>query len=134
MGNFDRTEMHQSKRLKFLKSFLRLYKVNKIELIKESNDFIRGIAIYDQNDPEERQEFIWYKTEDETPSPDLSILIDKIISEKWHDGDKIFKQIQDLEIAELQQESKENALNELFDIEIKMIDNGEETDTYFVHY
>ena len=67
--------MNKSKRLNFLKSYLKLYGVEKIELTNETVDFISGIAIYDENDPEERQEFIWHKSEKQVPSPELNILI-----------------------------------------------------------
>jgi hypothetical protein len=126
--------MNESKRLNFLKSYLKLYGVEKIKLTNENVDSISGIAIYDENDPEERQQFIWHKSEKEVPSPELNILIEKIVSEKWHNGDKISEQIEEMEFVEFNNEIKEKILNELFDVEIKMVDEGEETDTYYVHY
>jgi hypothetical protein len=126
--------MSESKRLNFLKSYLKLYGVEKIELTNETVESINGIAIYDENDPEERQEFIWHKSEKEIPSPELKILIEKIVAEKWHNGDKISEHIEELEFEEFDNELKEKILNELFDVKIKMVDEGEETDTYFVHY
>jgi len=126
--------MKKSKRLSFLKSFLKLYEVKKIELTNEAIDSISGIAIYDENERDEKQEFIWHKTENEVPSFELNILIEKIVAEKLHNGDKISEQIEEIEFAEFNNELKEKTLNELFNVEIKMLDNGEETDSYFVHY
>lgn len=126
--------MQESKRLNFLKSYLKLYGVEKIELTNETVDSIGGIAIYDENDPEEKQEFIWHKSEKEIPSPELNILIEKIVAEKWHNGDKISEHIKDMEFEEFDNPIKEKILTELFEVQIKMIDNGEETDFYFVHY
>ncbi|MFH4966539.1 hypothetical protein V8G69_16175 [Gaetbulibacter sp. M235] len=126
--------MTESKRLNFLKSFLKLYGVEKIVLTKETVDSISGIAIYDETDPDERQEFIWHKPESEVPSPQLNILIEKIVAEKWHNGDKISEHIEELEFNEFDNLTKEKILNELFDVEIRMIDDGEESDSYFVHY
>ncbi|MEN8188158.1 MAG: hypothetical protein ABFR05_13610 [Bacteroidota bacterium] len=126
--------MKESKRLNFLKSYLRLYEVEKIELTNISENSISGIAIYDETDPEERQEFIWHKSENEVPPPELIILIDKIVAEKWHNGDKISDHIEELEFVEFDKVTKEKILNELFDVEIRMVDDGEETDTYWVHY
>ncbi|HIQ57418.1 TPA: hypothetical protein EYG84_01930 [Candidatus Gracilibacteria bacterium] len=103
-------------------------------MTNEKIDSISGIAIYDENDPEERQEFIWHKSEMEVPSPELNILIEKIVTEKWHNGDKISEHIEELEFAEFDNKTKEKILNELFDVEIRMVDDGEETDTYLVHY
>lgn len=126
--------MNESNRLKFLKSYLKIYGVQKIELTNETVDSISGIAIYDENDPEERQEFIWHKSEKEIPSPELSILIEKIVAEKWHNGDKISEDIENLEFEEFDNSTKEKILTELFDVQIRMVDDGEETDSYFVHY
>jgi hypothetical protein len=126
--------MQVSKRLNFLKSFLKLYGVEKIELTNETAESISGIAIYDESDPEERQEFIWHKTENEIPSSELNILIEKIVEEKWHNGDKIIKDIAEMEFVEFDNETKNRMEFELFEINVKMVDNGEETDSYFVHY
>jgi hypothetical protein len=126
--------MQESKRLNFLKSYLKLYGVEKIELKNETADSISGIAIYDENDPEERQAFIWHKSEKEIPTPELNILIEKIVAEKWHNGDKISEHIEELEFEEFDNSTKEKILTELFDVQIKMVDDGEETDSYFVHY
>jgi hypothetical protein len=126
--------MKESKRLNFLKSYLKLYSVERIELTSETLEFISGIAIYDENDPEERQEFIWYKSEKEIPSPELNILIEKIVAEKWHNGDKISEHIEELEFEEFSNSTKEKILTELFDVRIRMVDNGEKTDSYWVHY
>ena len=126
--------MNESKRLNFLKSYLKLYGVEKIKLTNEKVDSIRGIAIYDEIDPEEIQEFIWHKSEKEVPSPELNILIEKIVAEKWHNGDKISEHIEELDFEEFDNSTKEKILNELFDVRIRMVDNGEETDSYYVHY
>lgn len=125
--------MNKSNRLNFLKSYLKLYGVEKIELINETVDSISGIAIYDENDPEERQEFIWHKSEKDIPSPELNILIEKIVAEKWHNGDKISEHIEELEFEEFDNSTKNKILTELFDVRIRMVDDGEETDSYFVH-
>ena len=126
--------MNESKRLNLLKSYLKLYGVEKIELTNETEDTISGIAIYDESDPEERQEFIWHKTESEVPSSELNILIEKIVSEKWHNGDKITKDIAEIEFTEFDNETKNRIEFELFEIDVKMVDNGQETDSFFVHY
>jgi len=127
--------MNETKRLKFLKSYLKLFGVEKIELTNETLESISGIAIYeDEIDPEDRQEFIWHKTESEVPSAELKILIEKIVAEKWHNGDKISEHIEELDFTEFDNSTKEKILNELFEVRIRMIDNGEQTDSYYVHY
>ena len=126
--------MQESKRLNFLKSFLKLYGVEKIELPNQTENSISGIAIYNESDQVEQQGFIWHISEDEVPPIELNILIEKIVEEKLHDGDKISERIEEIEFTQFSNETKAKILDKLFDIEIRMIDNGEETDSYFVHY
>ncbi|WP_121666190.1 hypothetical protein [Mesonia aquimarina] len=126
--------MNESKRLNFLKTYLKLYEVKNIELTNETVNSISGIAIYNENDPEERQQFIWHKTENEVPPVELSILIEKIVAKKWHNGDRISKRIKEFEFKEFNNSTKEKILTELFDVHIKMVDDDEETDSFFVHY
>jgi hypothetical protein len=124
----------ESKRLNFLRNFLKLYEVIKVENIVETENSISGIAIYDELDPDERQEFIWHISEVDIPSPELNILIEKIVSKKWHNGDKISKHIEFMEFSEFSNETRDKILDELFDVNIKMVDEGEETDSYWVHF
>ena len=127
--------MSESKRLKFLKSYLKIFGVEKIELTNETSDSISGIAIYeDEIDIEDRQEFIWHKSEKEILLPELNILIEKIVAEKWHNGDKISEHTEKLEFKEFDNTTKEKILNELFNVQIRMVDDGVETDSYYVHY
>ena len=126
--------MQESKRLRFLKSFLKLYAVERIKLLNETQDAYHGVAIYDEDDPEERQEFIWHISEDNTPSSELITLIDKIVAEKWHNGDKISSHIEEMEFNEFDNSVRDKILDELFDVRIRMIDDGEETDSYWVHF
>jgi hypothetical protein len=106
----------------------------KIELKEQNENSIAGVAIYDENDSEERQEFIWHMSERKVPPIELNIIIEKIVSEKWHNGDKITKDIEEIEFTEFDNETKNRMEYELFEINVKMIDDGEETDSYFVHY
>ena len=122
------------KRLNFLKSFLKFYSVEKIEIINETENWIHGIAIFTNSDPEEKQEFIWYKSEAEAPSVELNILIDRIVTDKLHVGDMILKETDKLVFTEFSNQTKDELINELLEIEVKMIDNGEETDIFFVHF
>ena len=77
------------------------------------------------------RDLLWHKSEKEIPSPQLNILIEKIVVEKWHNGDKISEHIEEMEFEEFDNSTKEKILNELFDIRIRMVDDGEETDSYY---
>lgn len=126
--------MNESKRLTFLRSFLKLYSVKRIDISIVSEQYIRGVAIYDEYDSEEIQEFIWYKTEKDAPSVDLIHIIEKIVAEKLHEGDKIYRRVYDFKFKEFEETIRDELINELLNIDIKMIDNNKETDSFFVHF
>lgn len=126
--------MNESKRLTFLRSFLKLYSVERIDISIVSEQYIRGVAIYDEYDSEEIQEFIWYKTEKDAPSVDLIHIIEKIVAEKLHEGDKIYRRVNDFKFKEFEETIRDELINELLNIDIKMIDNNKETDSFFVHF
>lgn len=121
------------KRLNFLKTYLKLFGVKEIELINETEYSIKGIAIYDEFIPEEKQEFIWYISEKEVPSNELKLIIEEIIENKLHLNDKITDKFDKFEFSGTKSKNIDELINQLYSIEIKMIDNGEETDSFFVH-
>lgn len=96
-------------------------------------DKIYGTVIYDESDPEERQDFVWHMTEDNVPSDDVRKVIEYMANNKLIDIDKIIKPIDELPLNFIEQHQKEKIFNELFNIEVRMIDDGEETDRYFIH-
>lgn len=63
--------------------------------------------------------------------PELNILIYKIVAEKWHTGDKISEHIEEIKFEEFDNSTKDKILTELFNIQIRMVDGGEETDSYW---
>jgi hypothetical protein len=121
------------KRLNFLKTYLKLFGVKEIEIINETEYSIKGIAIYDEFIPEEKQEFIWYISEKEVPSNELRLIIEEIIENKLHLNDKIIVKFDKFEFSGTKSKNLDELINQLYSIEIKMIDNGEETDSFFVH-
>ena len=126
--------MNESKRLRFLRSFLKLYDVKRIDVTDESEKHIKGVAIYNVNDFEENQDFIWYKAEHEVPSEDLILIIEKILAEKLHRGDLLYRQVEKVKFTEFEDEFREELINQLLNIDVKMIDDDQETDSYFVHF
>ena len=126
--------MTNSEIIKFLKTYLKLFDVSNVEIININKDFIRGYAIFDDTEPFERQEFVWHINKNNKIQLNKLIpIIEKIISNKLHTGDKISQEIEKIKIAGLDDELKKKLLKQLFDIEIKMIDNGIETDSFFLH-
>jgi len=124
------------KRLKFLKHFLKLFGVESIEYSKFETGKICGTAVYDPNDTEEQQDFCWYITEENVPSDDVFELIEIIIFNDYNKTDLIIVPADEIfEKTGWHDRNKFNqAFDKLFEIEIKMVDNGKETDSYFLHY
>ena len=107
--------------------------MEKLEWINETENSIRGIVVYDASDFDERQEFVWNKSENEIPSEKLNFMIDKLISEKLLIGDKLIKPTAEIEFAEFDNSTKEKLFADLFNVGISMVDNGKETDMFYVH-
>ena len=63
----------------------------------------------------------------------MNILIEKIVAEDWHNGDKIDANIEKMEFKEFTNSTRDKILDELFDVQIRMVDDGEETDSFWVH-
>jgi len=124
--------MQSNNRQIFLNSFLRLFGVDKIELKDVSLQKITGTAIYDD---EGRQDFCWNIAEDKVPSDDLIELIKIIYKKRDSQIDKI-KETSDelfLKTGWTDREKFNEVFAELFKVEVKMIDDGEETDSFFIH-
>lgn len=117
----------------FLEHYFKIFGMEKIEWIGESENSVRGIVIYDSSDLDERQEFIWHKSEDQVPSAKINTLIQKLIAEKLLVGDKLIKPTAEIEFTEFDTLTKEKLFVELFAVGINMVDNGKETDMFYVH-
>ncbi len=125
--------MTTDKRQILLEQFLGLYGVNKVEITKVAIDKIYGIARY--LDDGEEQEFCWHLTEHNIASDDLIQLIRVIKDNKFNRTDKIIVTVDTIfEKSGWADRTKFNSIyDKLFDIEVKIIDDGEETDSYFIH-
>ncbi len=121
------------RREEFLKTFLTALGAKNIEWSKSENDKLFGTVIYDIQDTDERQDFVWHMTEDKVPSDEVKKLLEYFIDNNLLDIDKINKPINELNLDFIDQSKREKVIKELFDIEVRMIDDGEETDKYFIH-
>ena len=121
------------KRKIFLKAFLGALGAKELIWTNTQIDKLYGTVIYDLNDPEERQDFVWHMTEANVPTDDVKKLIEFLSKNNLIDIDKIFTAIKEIKIDFIDKSNLENVWNELFDIEVKMIDDGEETDSFFIH-
>ncbi len=121
------------KRKIFLETFLGALGAVRINWGATSFDKIYGTVIYDEKDPEEQQDFVWHMTEDNVPSEEVKKVIKYITNNNLIDIDRIIKPINELNLDFIEESKKEKIFDELFDIEVRMIDDGEETDRYFIH-
>jgi hypothetical protein len=121
------------KRKLFLEAFLDALGAKEILCTDFQPDKVYGTVLYDPNDEEERQDFVWHTDESNVPSDDVRRLLLFLYENNLIDIDKIIKPIDELNIGFIDKDKIEAVSNELFDIEVRMIDDGEETDRYFIH-
>jgi len=128
------------KRREFLTEFLGALGAENIEWQEETDDFISGRVIYDKNDPEEIQDFCWHNSEEKAPSTHALELVKLLNKKKLLNIDKISVKREELRLQYNQTYGSNTAeaefgeiLEELEKIEVPMVDEGKETDVYFIH-
>ncbi len=125
--------MTLDKRIEFLQAFLSALGAFKIKWDKINEDSISGTVIYNENDTNETQEFIWKTREESVPTPETLELIKYLELNNLLAGDKISIPINEINIPNINDSKKYELFNELFQISVDMIDDGEETYFYFIH-
>jgi hypothetical protein len=121
------------KRKSFLATFLKALGAQKILWGSCDSEKIYGTVIYDEADQEERQEFVWKMSEENIPSSNVEKVIRFLAENNLISIDKIIQPIEELAIPFLSPEEKQLAFTELFNVTVNMVDNGIETDIYFIH-
>jgi len=122
-----------NKRQLFLNSFLGALGAEKIEWKEVKSEYVKGTVIYDTNKHDETQDFIWRITEFQTPDKNTQTLIDYINKEKLLEIDKLKIAIDKITVPNLNSQEIKESFDSLFSITVNMIDNGIETDIYFIH-
>ena len=124
----------------FLIEFLGALGAKEIQWQNETDTSISGVVIYEIDDPEEVQEFIWHVQESEAPSEDVRKLAELLNEKHLLSIDQI--RISRYELRNLYSKKQgrivpENEfipiLEALESIEVPMVDEGKETDVYFIH-
>ena len=107
---------------------------------KELDNYISGTVVYDLNDPEETQDFCWHKSEQEVPDNIICNMASLLKSNNLLDSDKIKVSRETLHTqynkafnTSLSTKQFTSAIEALEHIEVPMVDEGKETDTYFIH-
>jgi hypothetical protein len=125
--------LNKNRRQKFLEEFLGVLGVKKIRWTDETENSISGTVIYNPNDPEERQDFIWHMTEQNVPSEQVNDLLAYLKKKGLMDIDKLRVPVTEIDIPNIDDETKERLFDELFNVSVNMVDQGNETDYYFIH-
>lgn len=124
----------------FLKNFFYLLNERIISFGKSDKSVIGIVTGFneDANNLPEHQNFIWHIQNSKQELLDMTILCEYLIKNNLINGDKIIipenelqKRLVNLgwDISKVQKN-----INNLLSIEIKMIDDGEETDSFFIHF
>jgi len=128
------------KRKQFLKEFLEALGAVEIIYSSETSSQIVGKVIYDLNDDEETQSFIWRIKEDCAPNEEIIQLVKLINNQNLLDIDqiniskeKLCQIYNDSYNSELKLHEFVLILEKLEDVKVTMIDDGEETDFFFIH-
>lgn len=128
------------KRKTFLKEFLGAIGAEEIHWKSESETSIAGTVFYEIGNPEETQDFVWHAQESDVPSDKVLLLAELLHENKLLSLDKITVSRQELhklfcaKIGYIMSEEEFlSVLNALKSIEVPMVDNGKETDIFFIH-
>jgi rubredoxin len=129
-----------NKRQQFLNDYLGALGAKDLLFSDIGPGTISGTVVYDPSDPEERQDFCWHACEADVPSDDTCRLAALIRREGLLDIDKLRVSRDDLrkmynqsEPVALSPADFDKALDTLEEVRVRMVDDGEETDTYFIH-
>ena len=128
------------RRIEFLQEFLGALGAVEIEWHKKTTELISSKVIYDRDTPEQTQEFIWHKSESEVPSQEVIDLIKLIRKKKLLSIDQLvvtrseLRESYNIEYGlKTNEQEFSNVLESLEMIEVSMVDDGKETDAYFIH-
>ncbi|MDR0467986.1 MAG: hypothetical protein LBG67_03960 [Campylobacteraceae bacterium] len=130
--------MQNNIQLQLINSILRFYEVDEITDIYYKNNSIYGTAVW-RDIPNEvnLQKFVWKICLDNEKIKRVITILDHIFDNKKFYHDKIL--ISDDEIKEIflrknwDIDTIEQTINNLYNIDIRMIDDEEETDSFFLH-
>ncbi|HMS30748.1 MAG TPA: hypothetical protein PKD32_12920 [Saprospiraceae bacterium] len=127
--------MEQSQIIRFLSSFFSLFKA-KIEEYSIVNQKVFGTINWANE--EDRQDFVFNVDINDLIIGKVKLLCDFLLEKSLVDGDKIIVSENDL-LEMLKKEEWDNVdaeetVNALCSLGIKMIDDGEETDSFFLHF
>jgi len=128
------------KRSRFLKELLGALGAEEVRFSQQSKSSISGTVIYAPEDPDEKQDFCWHITEENVPNDNVLRLAELIRSEQLLSIDQIKISREQLRQKynqkfniNFEQENFAELLETLESVEVRMVDEGNETDSFFIH-
>ncbi|VVS93817.1 hypothetical protein DBB_33890 [Desulfoluna spongiiphila] len=124
----------------FLKEFLGALGAVDVLYKEVTEEHVRGTVIYDLDDPEEFQDFCWYQPENRTISTSIYNLACLLHVQDLLDIDKL--RISRAELrgryndawnSHLIQAEFDQIVDALEQVVVRMVDDGEDSDMYFIH-
>tara|TARA_B110000259_G_C13964640_1_gene382121 strand:- start:141 stop:521 length:381 start_codon:yes stop_codon:yes gene_type:complete len=120
---------------KFLNSFFNLFEA-KAEITKIDNKSIYGILNWENED--DTQDFKWSNDFDDKTLSILKDFCDFLLENQLTKGDKIIVSEDILKEkligAGWSNDKTKKGIDSLMSLEVKMVDEGEETDSFFIHF
>jgi|TARA_R110001599_G_scaffold24835_5_gene89434 hypothetical protein len=133
------------KRESFLTEFLGALGAESLTFTNIVNETISGTVHYrqrfdDEDEEDLRQDFRWHMTEENVPSINVFKLIELIHQQNLLDIDQLIISSEELRDrynesinSVFTQQEFNHILGELENVVVRMVDDGEETDSYFIH-
>lgn len=130
----NRKKMKETSEVQFLTSFFLLFKAS-IQEYKIFDNKISGIVGWDNED--DKQAFCW-SFKNEKIFPKVKLLCDYLYGHNLIDGDSII--ISEIELLSKlisdgwNENDAKKCIDYLCSIDVKMLDDNEETDSFFIHF
>jgi hypothetical protein len=133
------------KRESFLTEFLGALGAESLTFTNIVNETISGTVHYrqrfdDEDEEDLRQDFRWHMTEENVPSINVFKLIELIHQQNLLDIDQLIISSEELRDrynesinSVFTQQEFNHILGELENVVVRMVDDGEETDSYFIN-
>ena len=101
-----------------MESFLGALGAKQILFTSEDDNSIFGTVIYDTMDKDKRQDFVWHMTEHKMPNDKVIDILTYLTSKNLLDGYKLKIPIAEIEIPDIDNETKNKLFDELFNVSV----------------
>ena len=122
-------------RIEFLNSYFVLFKARVDDYVLANVGISGTVSWVDEVD---KQDFYWFFDPAEIVVPEAKLLCDYLSNNNLMNGDKVAVSENDL-LTQLinagwNRDKAQECINYLCSVEVKMIDDGQQTDSFFIHF